>query len=295
MKYGYACINTELNSSNPRVYTNRSMIRKTFDTHGIEYVSKLALQNISDLFKIIKWNQSQGISFYRMSSDMFPWMSEYELENLTDFDKIKTILSNIGLFVKLNNHRITFHPGPFNVLASPKVNVVINAVREIDKHSQIMNLMNLDRSPFAKINIHIGGVYKDKNESLKRWCYNFNLLSESSKKRLTIENDDKPNCYTVEDLLFVHEQTGIPIVIDYHHVCNSNNLPLKDAAKLAFSTWPSHINPVIHVSQSRLNHNKRAHSDYVTDKFETFNHEVDVMFEAKMKEQALFQYLSIHK
>ena len=221
MKYGYACINTVLHSSK----------------YGIEYASELALQNITDLFEVIKWNQKHDISFYRMSSDMFPWMSEYELEDLPDYEKITTILLKIGSFVKLHNHRISFHSGPFNILASPKRNVVLNAVKEIDKHSQIMNLMNLDESPFFKINIHIGGVYKDKTDSLKRWCDNFSLLSTSSKKRLTIENDDKPNCYTVEDLLYVHHQLNIPIVIDYHHhFCNSNNVPLEDSAKLAFST-----------------------------------------------------------
>ena len=79
MNIGYACINMTLGSQKPKVTTNRGMIRKTFDEKGISYVSELALQNVRDLIEVIKWNEKNGIKFYRMSSDMFPWMSEYHL------------------------------------------------------------------------------------------------------------------------------------------------------------------------------------------------------------------------
>jgi len=37
MKIGYACINMTLGSQKPKITTNRSMIKKTFDEKGIEY------------------------------------------------------------------------------------------------------------------------------------------------------------------------------------------------------------------------------------------------------------------
>ena len=72
---GYACINMGL-SEQPktrRVTTNRTMIKRTFQQRGISYASELALQNSRDLLKIIKWNYSNDINFFRMSSAMFPW------------------------------------------------------------------------------------------------------------------------------------------------------------------------------------------------------------------------------
>ena len=89
--YGYCCINTTLQKSD-KVTTNRSMIKRTFAAKGINYASELALQNVKDLVKIINWNNRNGIKLFRISSDMFPWMSEYNLSDLPDYDKIKNVL-----------------------------------------------------------------------------------------------------------------------------------------------------------------------------------------------------------
>ena len=88
MNLGYACINMTLSSQpkSKRITTNRSMIKRTFKEKGIEYAGELALQNIKDLLSILKWNEKNNIKFYRMSSDIFPWMSEYEFDELKNYD-----------------------------------------------------------------------------------------------------------------------------------------------------------------------------------------------------------------
>ena len=93
---GYACINMGLSGrpKSKRITTNRSMIRRTFDTRGLPYASELTLQNCLDLERIIQWNHDHGIKFYRMSSDIAPWHSEYELEDLPDFRAIAASLRN---------------------------------------------------------------------------------------------------------------------------------------------------------------------------------------------------------
>ncbi len=97
MALGYACINMSLSypqqwGGQPRgvqrVTTNRSMIKRTFDEKGIPYASELGLQNVKDLETIVDWNEANDIKFYRLSSDIFPWASEYELEELPDFEEI---------------------------------------------------------------------------------------------------------------------------------------------------------------------------------------------------------------
>ena len=52
-RMGYACINMKLSSQKPKIYTGRSMIKRTFKAKGIEYASELGLANCKDLFERI--------------------------------------------------------------------------------------------------------------------------------------------------------------------------------------------------------------------------------------------------
>ena len=118
MNLGYACINMELSQPikegrqiiRERITTNRSMIKRTFKERGIAYASQLALQNCLDLEDILKWNESKGIKFFRMSSAIFPWASEYKFEDLPDWKEIKKSLVRTGFYATLKDHRLTFHP-----------------------------------------------------------------------------------------------------------------------------------------------------------------------------------------
>jgi UV DNA damage endonuclease len=291
MEIGYACINMTLGSQKPKITTNRGMVRKTFDQKGISYVSELALQNVRDLVEVVKWNYKNGINFYRMSSDMFPWMSEYEFTDLPDYDRIKSILSGLGTLAVKYNQRLTFHPGPFNVLCSPTEDVVTRTINDLNKHSQIMDMIGLSTTPYNKINIHIGGVYGDKESAMSRWVDGFNRLDENTKKRLTVENDDKSSAYTVRDLMFIHEKTGIPIVFDYHHhTCHPDGMTHQEALIMAMSTWPKDIKPIVHVSEPRDDKNFRAHHDYVLTEVNNYGFDFDIMMEAKAKELAVLEY-----
>ena len=84
---GYACINMALSypeKGKERITTNRGMIKRTFQQKGLPYASALTLQNAKDLLQILQWNEQHGIKFYRMSSDLIPWASEYDLKDLPD-------------------------------------------------------------------------------------------------------------------------------------------------------------------------------------------------------------------
>jgi len=200
MKIGYACINSTLQTAGG-VTTNRGMRQKTYNEKGLDYVSELALQNCRDLVTIVKWNEEMGIKLFRMSSDLFPWMTLYDFTDLPDYNKIANLLKGVGTLAAKYDHRLTFHPSHFNALGSPNPVVVEKAIKELDKHSDIMDLIGLTISPYNKINIHVGGAYGDKESTLKRFCENFELLNDDTKKRLVVENDDSPNEYSVKDLL----------------------------------------------------------------------------------------------
>lgn len=52
---------------------------------------------------------------------------------------------------------------------------------------------------------------------MQRFANNFFKLSPNAQKRLTVENDDIPTAYSITDLMSLHQQTGIPLVFDFHH------------------------------------------------------------------------------
>ena len=300
-RMGYACINMQLSSQKPRIYTGRSMIKRTFKSKGIDYASQLGLDNCKDLYKILEWNKENGFNFFRITSNLFPWSSEYNLSDMPDYDEICDILSKAGGYAIDNDIRITSHPGPFNVLTSPHPHVVENCINDLSIHGEVFDLMNLSRTPYNKINIHIGGAYGDKVSAMERFCENFHRLPDSVKTRLTVENDDKATMYSVVDLYEgVYCKIGIPIVFDYHHhrFCNGG-LSEEDALEVAISTW-NNIVPVVHYSESRNIEQEddkirpQAHSDYVRDYIDTYGNRVDIMVEAKAKELAVLKYKEIH-
>ena len=78
---------------------------------------------------------------------------------------------------------------------------------------QVFDLMGYPPCHYNKINIHIGGIYEDKEHTIRRFAENFNTrLSPNLQSRLTVENDDRPNSYSMTDLLLLHNLTGIPLV-----------------------------------------------------------------------------------
>ena len=298
---GYACINTQLSNFKPKITTNRSMIKRTFTEKGTSYASELSLQNCKDLVKIIQWNHDNGFKFFRISSELFPWASEYNISDLPDYEEIKSTLSKAGRLATEYGIRITSHPGPFNVLTSPHPHVVDNCITDLTIHGQVFDMMGLSRTPYNKINIHIGGVYGDKKSAMERFCKNFERLPESVRSRLTVENDDKASMYSVVDLYEgVYKVIGIPIVFDYHHHrFNTGGLSEEDALEVAMSTWIDVV-PVVHYSESRSKEQEdpkirpQAHSDYVYDYIDTYGNRVDIMVEAKAKELAVLKYMELH-
>jgi len=302
MKLGYACINMQL--SYPTKYgkpkgttpitTGRSMIKRTFESKGVDYASEITLANAKDLHNIMTWNVLNGYNFYRMTSGLAPWKTEYEWNDLKDIKEIKQWLHSAGTMANTHGVRVTSHPGPFNVLVSPNENVVQNTFQDLTMHGEVFDMMGLSRTHYNKINIHCNGVYGDKQSAMDRFCKNFELLPESVKTRLTVENDDKASMYSVKDLMYIHERIGIPIVFDYHHhkFC-TGDLTEQQALELAMSTWPKDIVPVVHYSESRSKEQldetirPQAHSDLINKLPDTYGNEVDIMVEAKHKELAI--------
>jgi len=295
MRYGYACINMTLR--NRDIYVGRTMQKKAFLEKGLPAASSNSLSNLNDMLEILKWNLKNNILVYRMSSDMLPWMSEYNIRDLPDYAAICNILQACGSFVAENNMRLSFHPGPFNCLASEDANVIGKAISELDKHSEVMDIMGLPQSRMAKINIHIGGAYGDKDSAMLRFCNNYIKLSSSTRTRLTIENDDRESMFGPMDLYRVYRAIGTPIVFDGHHfeVGQRNNLSYEEAYSLCYSTWE--CKPTFHWSNSAKIYEEKktsltTHSDWYYKPMPLLDlGDIDIILESKMKELALIDYI----
>lgn len=307
-KYGYACINMKLSypqefgdkpKGYERVYTGRTMIKRIFERDGVEKASTLTLENIKDLKKIIEWNINHGIYFYRMTSGIAPWKSEYKWNDMPDIEEIKHVLHEIGTLSSVCDLRITCHPGQFNVLTSPHEHVIKNTIQDLSEHADLFDFMGFAHTPYNKINVHLGGAYGDKQKAMDNFCKNFERLPFNVQSRLTVENDDKASMYSVQDLYDgIYKRLGIPIVFDYHHhkFCEGG-LNEEEAFRLAISTWKNGVTPVVHYSESMAEEQRddtikpQAHSNLVYKKINTYGEHVDVMIEAKYKELAVEHYL----
>jgi UV DNA damage endonuclease len=300
---GYACINMGFSErpKKQRITTNRSMIKRTFKARGPKYASELALLNSRDLMKILKWNTENGINFFRMSSDIFPWASEYDIKDLPDYEQIAEALAQAGEYARSVNQRLTTHPDHFNKLTSPHERVIKNTIRDLEIHGELMDLLGQPRTPWAKINIHVGATYGDKPMAIDNFCRNFERLSPAVRSRLTVENDDRASLYSTAELVEeIHSRIGIPVVHDFHHhLFTHRGMSQAEALGLARSTWGDII-PVVHYSESRAKEyndpkiRPQAHSDRIVNYIDTYGYDVHIMIEAKHKELALLGYRNIH-
>ena len=291
-RYGYCCINLSL--AKDKISTNRGMVKKTFESKGLQYVTELALLNIDDMFRIIKWNKENDILVYRMSSDILPCIGFYQIEDQPKFDLISKKLKEIGDYAKSVDMRLSFHPTHFCIPASENPVVVENAIDELDKHAQIMDLMGLDQTHYYPINIHVNTTKPTREEAAKRFCEQFWNLSESCRKRLVVENDDGPNQYSTKMLYdLIHKEIGIPITHDFHHHnYGPKDISQEEALRLAHSTW--NVKPLTHISSPKTLEDATgratAHADYIYEEIQTFGLEFDTELECKQKDIALLKY-----
>jgi UV DNA damage endonuclease len=297
-RFGYCCINLELQETEG-VTCNKTMRKATFEKKGKEYASELSLKNVKGLERIIDWNIEKGLKVFRMSSTLFPWASEYRWDELQDIEEIRKVMSRTGEKANKAGLRLSFHPGPFNCLTSENPKAVLNCIRDLKMHGDMMDMLEQPRNHWAKINIHIGGAYGDRESALYRWCKNFELLPESVKSRLTVENDDRKNLYSTK-MLFdsIYKILQIPIVFDSHHFeCGPEDVSYEESLAMAVESWPQGIRPMCHHSNSKKLYEDEtvntyaAHSNYYYKPFKDSGYEVDVAMEAKAKEKALFKYL----
>ena len=303
IQLGLCCMNTILRGQN--VFSSRSIVLKTFETKGVDYLKERILENLRDTLTLMNWNKKHNIHVFRLSSELFPHKSNPKAPDYT-FDFAIDLLKQIGELSRQLGQRLTFHPGQYNCIGTPHKEVFLHTVNDLAYHADVLDIMELGVD--SVIVIHGGGIYNDKNSTKIRWCDQFNLLPENVKKRIVIENCEKN--FSVKDCLDISDELNIPVVFDTHHFACYKLLhpdetfePPEFYIPLVLKTWTQRgIKPKFHVSEQgsgRTGHHSdyvEVIPDYLLEIPKRYNVKIDIMIEAKMKEQAVFKlYRKYHK
>lgn len=300
IRLGLCCINTELREHD--IFCSRTMIRKNFT---VKKAQELAIKNIKDISKMAEWNSKNDIYVFRLSSEIFPHFTDEETEPYT-IDFALEMLKEAGENCKRYNQRITMHPGQYNQVGAKEDRVFKNTIKDLKMHADILDAMGMDND--SVICVHGGGVYGNKEQTIKRWIEQYKLLPENVQRRLAIENCER--CYSVVDCLKIAESCNIPLIFDCHHY-DCHNLINKDDEKEIINiedymdrivnTWKNrNIRPLFHVSQQRKGAKIGTHSDFIDElpyyylNFPEKYGNLDIEIEAKLKEQAIKKLYDIY-
>lgn len=273
----------DITSSKTITYTN---YLKSKDFNKIK---EIIITNLNNLKEILIYNVKNNIHFFRITSKLIPLatISDFSFDYIKPYQKY---YNEIAKIIKENNLRIDVHPDQYAVLNSTKKEVVENTFKILEYNYNILNALKIKDKVII---LHIGSNVLGKENSIKRFINNFNKLPNHIKKCIVLENDDK--IYNAFDTLNLCNKLKIPMVLDvHHHICNyTENINYEEI----FKTWK--ITPKIHFSSPKNKTKKdfRSHNDYIDsnsfiefiNQIKHLNFDIDIMLEAKFKDDALFK------
>lgn len=288
IRLGYVAISKALDITTSSTITYTNYVNKTYT---IEKLLEITKNNVNALKEIMIYNVKNNFHFYRITSKLVPLATHDKVS----FDYITPFLKEykeIGKIINDNNIRVDTHPDQYAVLNSMDKKIVNNTTQILEYHYKILKALNIN-NPI--IILHVGSSACGKKASITRFINNFNKLPNHIKKCIALENDDK--VYNVKDVLYLCKKLNIPMVLDYHHyICNNEGEKLDCYIEDILNTWKD-LKPKFHFSspKSTLKKEFRSHHDYVDvnefikflNLLKTYNKNVDIMLEAKAKDDAI--------
>lgn len=288
MKIGYPCINRTFTCEGNKTFRLKSYSEQRF--------RETVENNLDCLSQILHYNVKNQILFFRITSDLIPFAS-HPICKINWQDDYYSTFKEIGSYIKKNHIRISMHPDQFILLNAKYNNIIKRSIMELKYHAEILDLLQLDMT--AKIQLHIGGVYGDKNASIKRFIKNFQDLPEKIKRRLVIENDHQR--FHLKDCLKISEKISIPILFDYFHHQIYN---IKDKFNQQFADYVNSWGeidgiPLCDYSSQQQNRPKGSHAytinladfRYFLDLIKPYD--IDIMLEIKDKEKSAIKAVEI--
>jgi UV DNA damage endonuclease len=198
MRIWYPCINRTIGCLSSRTFRLKS--------YSEERLVSTIENNLNCLLKTLKWNYEHDILSFRITSDLV-LLASHPICQYNWQDHFKDQLRSIGRYAINRSMRISMHPGQYTLLNSMKEEVIENSIRDLEYHTDILDLMDMDSS--AKIQIHAGGVYGDKKSAIRRFISSYAELDSRIKRRLVIENDEKS--YSLSDCIKLAKLLRYPL------------------------------------------------------------------------------------
>lgn len=296
LRFGYVSMAYPLWDSSPSKTLTFSNWKKLNEQNRKEKLHFLTEQNLKNTIRILHYNIAHEIKVYRMSSSLIPLAAHPDVawDFITPF---RPLYKEIGTLVKRHEMRVSFHPGQYTLFTSPQQHVTKNAIVDMTYHYNMLEAMGLHKQ--CTINIHVGGMYGNKEQALLTFDQNFLKLNEKIRNQTTLENDDKT--YTAKETLEICERHGLPFVFDYHHhIANHEEVQFEQLLPRIFATWERFGKvPKFHLSSPKSEKQMRAHADYVDLEFalpfikalKQYGKSADIMIEAKKKDLACFKII----
>lgn len=291
IRFGYVSTAITLWDASPSKTLTFTRYQQLSEEDRKEKLLELTKQNLQHTLRMLYYNLAHEIELYRLSSSLVPLATHPEIfwDFVTPF---QSEWKELGDVIKKNQLRVSFHPNQFTLFTSPKATITDNAVIDMEYHYRMFEAMGVEDR--GMMNIHIGGAYGDKVETIVRFHENLKKLPLHIKRAMTLENDDKT--YNAEETLIACEKEKVPFVFDYHHhMANLCETPLEELLPRIFQTW-DHVDlvPKIHISSPKGEKEFRSHADFVDLEFimpflkmlKELGQDVDFMIEAKAKDQA---------
>ncbi|MFC1787471.1 UV DNA damage repair endonuclease UvsE [Halobacteriota archaeon] len=290
MKLGYPCINSNIGCT-----ANSTFRLKSYSE--VKLIEKIK-NNLGCLKRILDYNVKNNLLFFRIGSGLIPFGS-HPLCKYNWSKHFQKEFKEVGNYINKNDIRISMHPDQFVLINAKDKSIVKRSIEELDYHCRVLDAMDLEST--AKVQIHIGGVYGDKEKSTERFIENYNGLKQKIRKRLAIENDDKS--YSLKDCLAINEKAEIPIIFDtLHHQCLNNGEGIRNAILSAEKTWKKMDGKLmVDYSNQKTGAKKGTHKEKIDmlsfKKFinETEGIDFDIMLEIKDKEKSALKAIKLIK
>lgn len=297
IRLGFVAMSVHLKNASPSSTMTVTNFQKIIDREaGLRKLTSIAAKNLQNTLRILRHAHAHQIHVYRFTSKIIPLLGHELTEGWNFWSKLAPEFKEVGTFVRDHNMRVSFHPDHYTLLNSKSDEVIVNSIADLERHVRMFEEMGLDER--AKLVMHVGGSFKDKVESMQRFQTNWERVPDKVKRRVTLENDDKT--YTAHETLTLCEALGIPMVLDvHHHRCNPGQEELRDLAPRIFQLWDhTGLVPKIHISSPKSESELRSHADLIQlpDLLpfldlvrELGGSDLDIMLEAKQKDEAAFQ------
>ena len=228
--------------------------------------------------EVLLYLAERRIGCYRLADDLAPYLDRPDLPEFAgQVEACADLLAETGALARAHGIRLTMHMGLHTALAAPDAALAARASAAIVARARLLDA--LGAGPEGVLTLHVGGAHGDAAAALERFAARFERLPRAARARVAVEPDE--HCFSLADLLRLHQMIGAPVVFDtlHHQLNDPQRIPMGTALALALATWPRGVRPKIHYSsqcteahllEARAGHDRQVlaprhgqHADYI--------------------------------